>query len=181
MSVLVLYCCLFSWRYNPVWLYFSQPRSGLQPPHSRGFLITHNNAPQSVEFLWTSDQSVAETSTWQHTTLSTDKHPCPRWDSNPHVLYCTLQNKLYGNSSPSYCHLYSAEVNLGGCRLKDDLWTEVSVKWPWRIAENTDFCEQGVEEHFVSGTLWKCRGIKGQFIVNRTLETNMTQNMCTVI
>ena len=21
--------------------------------------------------------------TWQHTTLTTDKHPCPRWDSNP--------------------------------------------------------------------------------------------------
>ena len=33
--------------------------------------------------LWTSDQPVAETSTWQHTTLTTDKHPCPRCDSNP--------------------------------------------------------------------------------------------------
>jgi len=30
-----------------------------------------------------SDQLVAETSTWQHTTLTTDKHPCPPWDSNP--------------------------------------------------------------------------------------------------
>jgi hypothetical protein len=30
---------------------------------SRGFLITHNNAPQSVGLLWTSDQFVAETST----------------------------------------------------------------------------------------------------------------------
>ena len=30
-----------------------------------------------------SDQLVAETSTWQHTTLTTDKHPCLRWDSNP--------------------------------------------------------------------------------------------------
>ena len=29
------------------------------------------------------DQLVAETCTWQHTTLTTDKHPCPRWDSNP--------------------------------------------------------------------------------------------------
>ena len=26
---------------------------------------------------------VAETSTWQHTTLTTDKYSCPRWDSNP--------------------------------------------------------------------------------------------------
>jgi hypothetical protein len=33
---------------------------GLVP---RGFLITHNDAPQSVGLLWTSDQLVAETST----------------------------------------------------------------------------------------------------------------------
>jgi len=34
-------------------------------PHSRGlfFCITHNDTPQSVGLLWTSDQSVAETST----------------------------------------------------------------------------------------------------------------------
>jgi hypothetical protein len=36
---------------------------GLWPPHSRGFLITHNDAPQSIGLLWTSDQLVAETST----------------------------------------------------------------------------------------------------------------------
>ena len=47
------------------------------------FQITHNDASQSVGLLWTSDQLVAETSTLQHTTLTTDKHPCPRWDSNP--------------------------------------------------------------------------------------------------
>ena len=35
--------------------------------------------------LWTSDQPVAETSTWQHTTLTTKKHPCPRRDSNPNL------------------------------------------------------------------------------------------------
>jgi len=29
------------------------------------------------------DQSVTETSTWQHTTLTTDKLPCPGWNSNP--------------------------------------------------------------------------------------------------
>jgi hypothetical protein len=36
---------------------------GLWPPRSRGFLITHNDAPQSVGLLWASDQLVAETST----------------------------------------------------------------------------------------------------------------------
>jgi hypothetical protein len=36
-------------------------------PRSRGFSITHNDAPQSVGLLRTSDLFVAETSTWQHT------------------------------------------------------------------------------------------------------------------
>ena len=40
--------------------------------------LTHNDAAQSVGLPWTSDQLVAETSTWQHTTLTTDKYPCPR-------------------------------------------------------------------------------------------------------
>jgi hypothetical protein len=39
--------------------------------------VTHNDAAHSVGLLWTSDQLVAETSTWQHTTLTTDKYPCP--------------------------------------------------------------------------------------------------------
>jgi hypothetical protein len=43
-------------------------------------LITLNDTPQSVGLPWTSDQSVAETSTGKHTTLTTDKYPCPRWD-----------------------------------------------------------------------------------------------------
>jgi hypothetical protein len=35
--------------------------SGPGPSHSRGFQIAHNDAPQSVGLLWTSDQLVAET------------------------------------------------------------------------------------------------------------------------
>jgi hypothetical protein len=41
----------------------SAAQRGLWPPRSRGFLITHNDAPQSVGLLWTSDQLVADTST----------------------------------------------------------------------------------------------------------------------
>jgi len=37
----------------------------------------------TIGILWTSDQPDAETSTWQHTTLTTDRHPCLRRDSNP--------------------------------------------------------------------------------------------------
>jgi hypothetical protein len=73
----VCYVCLF------VCLWLRQHTSGTGPPHSWGFQITHNDAPHSVGLLWTSDQLAAETSTWQHTTLTADKHPCPRWDSNP--------------------------------------------------------------------------------------------------
>ena len=48
---------------QPIVVVFSQPGSGLQPPRFRGFVITHNDAPQSVGLLRTSDQSVTETST----------------------------------------------------------------------------------------------------------------------
>jgi hypothetical protein len=37
--------------------------SGSGPPHYRDFMITHNDAPQSVGLVWTSDQPIAETST----------------------------------------------------------------------------------------------------------------------
>ena len=38
-----------------------------EPPHSWGFMITHEDTAQAVELLWTSDQPIAETSAWQHT------------------------------------------------------------------------------------------------------------------
>jgi len=57
--------------------------SGPGTPHSRGFWITQNDAPQSLGLLWASDQLVAETSTWQHTTLIIRRQPSPRWDLNP--------------------------------------------------------------------------------------------------
>jgi hypothetical protein len=44
---------------------------------------SHTTTHQSVGLLWTSDQLIAETSTWQHMTLTTDKYPCLRWESNP--------------------------------------------------------------------------------------------------
>jgi len=45
---------------------------------------SHSDPPQPVGLLWTNDQSDAETTIWQHTTLTRDRLPCPRWDSNPH-------------------------------------------------------------------------------------------------
>jgi hypothetical protein len=43
-------------------------------PHRWGSYITHSDAPQLVRLLCTSAQLVTETSTWQHTTLTTDIH-----------------------------------------------------------------------------------------------------------
>jgi hypothetical protein len=80
LFVVCFFVCLFSCLHNPLWLYFPQPSSGILPPRFRGFLITHD-APQ-LGLLWASDQFVAGTSTRQHN-LTTDKHPCLRWDSNP--------------------------------------------------------------------------------------------------
>ena len=50
---------LLSWRYSPL------VGLGLLLIHEDfcGFWITHNDTPQSVGLLWTSDQLVAETST----------------------------------------------------------------------------------------------------------------------
>jgi len=45
--------------------------------------MTHTHT-QSVGVFCTRDRLVEETSTWQHTTLTRDKHPPPpRRDSNP--------------------------------------------------------------------------------------------------
>ena len=49
------------------------------PPSGPGPLLPrlhdHTQTHQSVVLLWTSDQPLAETSTVQHTTLTTDGHP----------------------------------------------------------------------------------------------------------
>jgi hypothetical protein len=46
----------------------------LQPSAGYGLLLhevswSHNDAPQSVGLLWTINQLVAESCTWQHTTI----------------------------------------------------------------------------------------------------------------
>jgi hypothetical protein len=56
---------VYYYYYYYYYYYFSgsAAQRGLWPPRSRGFLITNNDAPQSVGLLWTSDQLIAETST----------------------------------------------------------------------------------------------------------------------
>ena len=46
---------------------------------------SHSDTSHSVGLLWKSGQSDAETSTWQHTTLPTDRHPCPPAEFEPTI------------------------------------------------------------------------------------------------
>jgi hypothetical protein len=55
-----------------------------------------SKATHSVGFLRTSDRLAAGTSTWQHTTLTRNRHQCPRQDSNPH------SQQVSGRSPPPY-------------------------------------------------------------------------------
>jgi hypothetical protein len=60
----LLYCLFVFLPLQPiVVVFFHSPVAGFSLLVFRGFLMTHNDAPQSVGLLWTSDQSVAETST----------------------------------------------------------------------------------------------------------------------
>jgi hypothetical protein len=63
LVVFSLYCLFVLLPLQSFVVLYSQPGSGLYPTRVRGFLITNNDAPQSVGFLWTGDQSIAETST----------------------------------------------------------------------------------------------------------------------
>jgi hypothetical protein len=84
------------------------------------------DAPHSVESLWTSDQPVAETSTWQHTTLTTDKHPCDHWDrlrDGIRIFFShqawSCAERLWGHTSPA-------------CSSKHWPWPTSAIKPPWQ-------------------------------------------------
>ena len=45
----------------------------------------HSDTTQSVGLLCIGDRPDAQTSTWQHTTLTTDRHPCPPEEFEPKI------------------------------------------------------------------------------------------------
>jgi len=73
IMLIFVYFCFFGKTAPPQWARASSFKR----------FLDHNDAPHSVGLLWTSDQLVAETSTWQNTTITTDKHRCQLWDSKP--------------------------------------------------------------------------------------------------
>jgi hypothetical protein len=66
------------------WL--DSPR-GPRPPYCRGFAIT----------LCLTHPPLAETSTWQHTTLTRDRRPCTRQDSNRQSLQASGRRPTHGH------------------------------------------------------------------------------------
>jgi len=77
-----------------------------QPPVGQSLLIVeasrlHSDTSHSVGIPWTDDLADAGTSTWQHTTFTRDKHPWPRWDSNPQ------SQQASGSRPTSYIYIYT--------------------------------------------------------------------------
>jgi len=74
------------------------PLSPVQLPlMGQGLLIikasrSHLDMLHCVGFHWMSDQLDAGTSSWQHTTVTRDRSPCPQWDLNPQSLHHTLDH-----------------------------------------------------------------------------------------
>jgi len=98
----------------------------------------------SVGILWTSDRPVAETSTWQHTTLTRDRFPSFLWDSNP-------QPQLASSRRPTP---YKARP-------------PISVIL-WFVAQTRRFVSTS---HFVSGTFF-CAFVAAELMCHALTRTN---------
>ena len=123
-----------------------------QPPVGQGLLNaedprSHSDTPQSAGLHWTSDQLVAETSIWKYTTLTTDRHPSPRRNSNsqsqpangrrPTPLMArsleTARLCILGQDNPVVT-LKKHDDRTSGKSCVWAKWTrELPTKWSWHI------------------------------------------------
>ena len=58
------------------------------------------DTPRTVGLLWTIDQPEADTSTWHLTTLTRDRHPWPRQDSNPQSQHASKRRPTSQTTRP---------------------------------------------------------------------------------
>ena len=80
---------------------------------------SHSDTVHSLRLLWTSDQPDAQTSSWQHTTLTRDKCPCIQRDSNTQ----SQQDKSHD--------LDRAAAGIGSVRLKKSNIGILTSDKPW--------------------------------------------------
>ena len=74
---------------------------------------SYSDTPQSVGLLWTSDQLDAETTTTQHTTLTTDRHRCPQTNSNPESLQTSGRSPRFFRARPlGSAKLYDSKMGI---------------------------------------------------------------------
>ena len=114
MSFFFFFFCFFYRAFSTLYEF--------EPPHSRVSEITHIDTRQSVGLLWTGDQPVAETSTWQRiqhpqrtnihdpvgirtrnpckrSAVDTRLRPLGNWDNA-----VSLSDKMQGNDNCVYTH-----------------------------------------------------------------------------
>ena len=116
-------------------------RDSPPPTWNRAYLFTrfldhtHNDAPQRVGLLWTSDQLVAEISTWQHTILTTDKHPCPPVGFEPTIS---------AGERPQTYALYRATTGAGkNIIIRDTTIKHIKQSNPFKKIKNRGCTEDG--------------------------------------
>jgi len=85
-------------------------------------MITYNDAPQLVGLLWTNDQSVAETPTWQHTNIQAlgeiqthdrSRRVAEEWHK---VIKLNYKNSHSCHSCPRQPYLSADVTQLTACR-----------------------------------------------------------------
>jgi hypothetical protein len=75
----------------------------------------YTNKTHSVLLIWTSDQLVAETSTWQHTILTTDRHP---YAGGNRTRNPSLRAAAHGHwDGPSIVHFLTEETDVQKTKL----------------------------------------------------------------
>jgi len=104
-----------------------------------GVAISHTTTHQSVGLLWTSDQLVAETSTWQHLTPTTNKRACSPRDSNtqsqqesarrPRGLWDRLMSLCLGKICDWCQNMYNINKNRTALRVRPFASGLIAI-WP---------------------------------------------------
>jgi hypothetical protein len=67
---------------------------------------SHSDTPHSVGLLWTSDQPSSENFTWQHLTLTTERHSCPGRDSDPQFQQLSGRKPTDGTATGTELETY---------------------------------------------------------------------------
>jgi hypothetical protein len=83
LSTKCIFNCCGSYSYIYIYIYFPPWQTSPQLARASSLSRLDDHTALSVGLLWASDEPNADNSTWQHTTLTTERHTCHRRHSNP--------------------------------------------------------------------------------------------------